>query len=547
MTLPARLTLLLACLLVAACSVAARPGKSGPLVLPPETGRLDVSPWVDMLSTAGDGNDDSLQSQTIPNLDDAMPWRRQSGPMLMGASQRIYWLRLRVRNPGPAQTLNLEMHRATLEHLTLFSRDAQGHWTRLNDGTLSLHHRPGPVGFLFPLHLPHGDSVHYLRMTSTFPLFTNLTLSTPLETLRYAQSSAGWFGVFLGVLATLGLLPLLRAPRRVTLEKLAQAGLYLSIVLYALCDRGALGNWWLSIPGAQHAFEQLGVMFINVSTTTFVMAMLNVRQQLSRRRLGILLALLLLQSANLMQGIVAPTYFSNLCLLGVSLLTSVTLTALCWRAWRRQRHADARLITWAILMLVARCAVFAYWPGWMPFFVEPYQLLLAWALLTAPLTRSLAHRHISIRHGVTESRSAPTLAADNPAMPRVLVVEDNHWVQQVLTGFLGRLGCRGHSVSDGESALAWLRSQDEPPDLILMDCDLPGMDGLTTTRRWRQEEYDRHRTATPVIGITAYVTSFQHSRMLEAGMNECLDKPVSMSRLADVLDRWLPPRAQGST
>lgn len=541
------LCLSLLCLLVSGCDLVHAPAATtGPLVLPPQITRLSLDPWLDLLPA------DTLV--TADMLTGANPgfsgtsWQRLQGGLHLGLDGQPRWLRLQIRNAGPTRQLNLEIPRATVDQLDLFTRDAQGHWQHLEEGTQSLHHNPSPVGFTLPLLVPAGDSVHYLRLESTFPIFGPLNLSTPETSLHLAQSSACGFWLWIGLLAGVGLLPLFLPPRQGAPEKLGLAGMYLAVILYALCDRGMIGNWWLAVPGVQHACEQIAVMMINVAATAFVTALLIWRQQLPRLRQRVMLGLLLTQAVGLMLGIVAPTLISSIILLAISILTTGALLVACTRAWHQHPARDSRLMLWVTSLAVTRLLICIVWFGHLPVLLVPYELMLLWATLTLPLAMSLITRRspaVAPPVRVAAAASMPADSGISPA-PLVLVVEDNLWVMQVITSFLQKLGCAAHGVRDGEAALDWLKSEERPPALILMDCDLPVLDGLSTTQQWRQHEHRQQLPMTPIIGITAYVSSFQRERMLAAGMNDCLDKPVSMNRLSETLAQWLPASAQGS-
>jgi CheY-like chemotaxis protein/anti-sigma regulatory factor (Ser/Thr protein kinase) len=119
---------------------------------------------------------------------------------------------------------------------------------------------------------------------------------------------------------------------------------------------------------------------------------------------------------------------------------------------------------------------------------------------------------------------------------RVLVVEDDSVNQQVIELFLRKLNVTPTFAADGEAAIATATS--EQFDVILMDCQLPGIDGLETTRRIRQKLED---TSNPkIIALTANASTHVREACLAAGMDDFLTKPVRFELLANVLQRNLP-------
>jgi two-component system, sensor histidine kinase and response regulator len=118
---------------------------------------------------------------------------------------------------------------------------------------------------------------------------------------------------------------------------------------------------------------------------------------------------------------------------------------------------------------------------------------------------------------------------------RVLLVEDNAINQRVARRFLERLGCAVQVVGDGAQAIdAFQRSA---YGFILMDMQMPIMDGIEATRRIRELEGGRSRT--PIVALTANAMMGTLERCLEAGMDDYLTKPLDISRLEDVLDRFM--------
>jgi two-component system sensor histidine kinase/response regulator len=122
----------------------------------------------------------------------------------------------------------------------------------------------------------------------------------------------------------------------------------------------------------------------------------------------------------------------------------------------------------------------------------------------------------------------------------VLLVEDNAINQRVARRFLERLGCEVRVVGDGEQAVEAYRQ--DPFDFILMDMQMPVMDGLEATQRIREIEGAGRRT--PIVALTANAMMGTLERCLEAGMDDYLTKPLDISRLQDVLDRFIGEGSQ---
>ncbi|MES2917834.1 MAG: ATP-binding protein [Pseudomonadota bacterium] len=126
-----------------------------------------------------------------------------------------------------------------------------------------------------------------------------------------------------------------------------------------------------------------------------------------------------------------------------------------------------------------------------------------------------------------------------PRLPRVLVAEDNPVNQVVASSMLKKLGYQADLVDNGLDAVAAMASGDY--DLVLMDCRMPVMDGYEACRTIREQEQGvRH---TPIIAMTASVIMGEREHCLEVGMDDYLSKPVRMSDLGSMLQRWLPVQA----
>jgi signal transduction histidine kinase/CheY-like chemotaxis protein/HPt (histidine-containing phosphotransfer) domain-containing protein len=128
-------------------------------------------------------------------------------------------------------------------------------------------------------------------------------------------------------------------------------------------------------------------------------------------------------------------------------------------------------------------------------------------------------------------------AATLPAGVRVLVVEDDLTNQFVSRRMLELLGCQVAIASSGPEALA--RAATDVYDVVLMDCQMPGMDGYETTARIRASSGTATDAKVPIVGLTAYAMRGDRARCLEAGMDDYLAKPVVWDQLRMTLERWV--------
>ena len=118
---------------------------------------------------------------------------------------------------------------------------------------------------------------------------------------------------------------------------------------------------------------------------------------------------------------------------------------------------------------------------------------------------------------------------------RILVVEDNPVNRQVVAGLLGKRGYLTSAANNGREALAALETATF--DLILMDLQMPELDGLETARLIRQ---DRRWLTLPIVGLTAHVMAGDRERCLQAGMNDYIAKPVRLNTLLEIVRKYSP-------
>ncbi|MDF1628467.1 MAG: 7TM diverse intracellular signaling domain-containing protein [Alcanivoracaceae bacterium] len=119
---------------------------------------------------------------------------------------------------------------------------------------------------------------------------------------------------------------------------------------------------------------------------------------------------------------------------------------------------------------------------------------------------------------------------------RVLVVEDNTVNQMVVGAMLGRLEVSSHIVGSGEEALSVLQRNPNCCDLVLMDCEMPGMDGYQTTAHIRRMKNGAQ--SLPIIAMTAHALAEHREKCLASGMDDHLAKPLTMALMTETLSRW---------
>ncbi len=123
------------------------------------------------------------------------------------------------------------------------------------------------------------------------------------------------------------------------------------------------------------------------------------------------------------------------------------------------------------------------------------------------------------------------------ARTRILLVEDSPVNQRVQMRILERIGFAADTVNNGQEALAAL--EQHPYDIILMDCQMPGLDGYNATREIRRREANGRRTV--IIGVTANALSGDREECLAIGMDDYVAKPVAPEDLAATLEKWVTP------
>jgi two-component system sensor histidine kinase/response regulator len=127
---------------------------------------------------------------------------------------------------------------------------------------------------------------------------------------------------------------------------------------------------------------------------------------------------------------------------------------------------------------------------------------------------------------------------------KVLLVEDNFINQEVAVGLLELIGCDVVLAEDGRKGLQAFEGGNF--DLVLLDCQMPEMDGYEAAQAMRQWEIRSGRSRTPIIALTANAFSSDRDRCLAAGMDDFLSKPIDRHALTERLERWITGEGSGS-
>jgi two-component system sensor histidine kinase/response regulator len=172
------------------------------------------------------------------------------------------------------------------------------------------------------------------------------------------------------------------------------------------------------------------------------------------------------------------------------------------------------------------------------------------ATLTTPLRRSqlfsCVSRVMTLPPGAVLAAplTVPPPAAAQPGVravgPRILLVEDNPVNREVAVGMLESLGCAIDAAENGSKAIEAMNAAIY--DAVLMDCQMPVMDGLTATAEIRRREQTSGAARVPIVALTANAMEGDRERCLAVGMDDFLSKPFTQQQLATLLRRWLALR-----
>ena len=169
---------------------------------------------------------------------------------------------------------------------------------------------------------------------------------------------------------------------------------------------------------------------------------------------------------------------------------------------------------------------------------------------SAYLSKPAKHSHLyNVLTSVSGSISEPEDAKQRPIVTkhsadenrkkgiRILLAEDNAINQEIALNILGKLGYRADAVTNGKEALKALKNTDY--DLVLMDIQMPEMDGFAATNEIRNPQSEVGNHGIPIIAMTAHAMQSDRDACIEAGMDDYVSKPISPKKLSEAIERWI--------
>ncbi len=172
--------------------------------------------------------------------------------------------------------------------------------------------------------------------------------------------------------------------------------------------------------------------------------------------------------------------------------------------------------------------------GFAAYAAKPIRQMEMFNLISAAMSQSALAAAPIIPRDSTEERRQPFAGSQ----ARILLAEDNITNQQVALGILRKLGLHADAVANGVETLRALETI--PYDLVLMDVQMPEMDGMEATRQIRKADSKVLNRQLPIIAMTAHAMRGDRERCIAAGMNDFLPKPVSPQTMIEMLTKWLP-------
>ena len=162
---------------------------------------------------------------------------------------------------------------------------------------------------------------------------------------------------------------------------------------------------------------------------------------------------------------------------------------------------------------------------------KPIKMDALIAVLTDPHNTQPTSSNAKIRQTATSKNTGNHFG-------NILVVEDNFVNQQVIAGMLDNLPCTFQVAENGQAALRLLSDNNNTFDLILMDCQMPIMDGYEATRIIRASDGEKFDLDIPIVALTANAMKGDRLKCVQAGMNDYLTKPIISENLAKTIEKW---------
>jgi CheY-like chemotaxis protein len=154
------------------------------------------------------------------------------------------------------------------------------------------------------------------------------------------------------------------------------------------------------------------------------------------------------------------------------------------------------------------------------------------------LKTTLAEELLQRRRGSARLPQTPVSAPlEAPKNFRILIAEDNSISTKVIRGMLNKLNLQADTASDGEQALNAMKAVRY--DLVLMDCEMPVLDGFAATEQLRRWEAEQNLARTPIVALTAHILTEHKERAHVAGMDGHMSKPVELSQLRELVQHWI--------
>ena len=166
-------------------------------------------------------------------------------------------------------------------------------------------------------------------------------------------------------------------------------------------------------------------------------------------------------------------------------------------------------------------------------------------MLAKPVAGYTLHSVLRSELGKRNTAAAVECHGQNQTLSalRVLVAEDDIISVKVIAAMLEKLGVQPDIVDNGAQALGAMQGQ--AYDLVLMDCEMPVMDGFTATEKMREWEQSQQRRHTPIVALTAHILAEHKERARHSGMDQHIGKPLELSQLREVVEHWTAAKRAG--